>query len=41
MNIEVPDEVKNLHALAKMTSQIMINRQDVIIQMRNGTRCSG
>ena len=41
MNIKVPDELKNLHALTKMTSQIRINGQEVIIQMRNGTRCSG
>ena len=33
-------EVKNQRALAKRTSQIMINGQDVKIQMGSGTRCS-
>ena len=37
MNIKVPHEVKNQHSLAKRTSQIMKNGQDVNIQMRNGT----
>ena len=41
MNIEVPHEVKNQGALAKRTSQILKNGQDVIIQMGSGTRCSG
>ena len=33
----VPHEVKNQRALAKRTSQIMINGEDVNIQMRCGT----
>ena len=33
----VPHEVKNQRALAKRTSQIMINGEDVNIQMRSGT----
>ena len=32
MNIQVPHEVKNQHATAKRTSQIMKYGQDVIIQ---------
>ena len=39
MNILVPHEVKNQRALAKRTSQIMINGQDVNIRKRSGTRC--
>ena len=38
--MQVPHEVKNHHALAKRTSQIMQNGQDVTIQMRSGSRCS-
>ena len=30
--------IKNQRALAKMTSQIMLNGLDVNIQMRSGTR---
>ena len=42
VNIQVPHDVKNQHALAlKRTSQIMINGQHVIISIGNGTRCSG
>ena len=33
----IPHEVKNQRALAKRTSQIMKNGQDVNIQMRSGT----
>ena len=40
MNIYVPHEVKNQRALAKRTSKIMKNEQDVNIQMRSGTSCS-
>ena len=44
---KVPHEVKNQRAIAKRTSQIMKNGQDVIIQMEgciiskmgSGTRC--
>ena len=36
MNTKVPHEVKNQHAIAKMTSQILKNGQDLlIIQMPN------
>ena len=40
LNIQVPHEVKNQLAVAKMTSQLMQNGQDVNIQMRSSTRCS-
>ena len=40
IDICVPLEVKNQRALAKMTSQIMYNGQNVNIQVRSGTRCS-
>ena len=38
MNIQDPREVKTQRLLAKMTSQIMRNGQDVIIQMESGTK---
>ena len=38
--INVPHEVKYQRAIAKRTSQMMLNGQDVNIQMRSGTRCS-
>ena len=37
VNIYVPHEVKNQRALAKRTSQILKNEQDVNTQMRSGT----
>ena len=40
INIKVPHEVKNRRALAKRTSQIMKNGQDVKLQVRSGTKCS-
>ena len=40
ININVPHEVKYQRAIAKRTSQMMENGQDINIQMRSGTRCS-
>ena len=41
MNIYVTHEVNNQSALiAKRTSQILKNGQDINIQMKSGTRCS-
>ena len=37
MNIQVPHEVENQRALAKMTSEIMKNGHDMIIHMGCGT----
>ena len=36
----VPHQVKNQRSIAKRTSQLMKNGQDVNIRLRSGTRCS-
>ena len=41
MNIQVPPEVRNQRAIAKMTSQITKNGHDVNIQTGSGNMCSG
>ena len=40
INIYVSHEVKYHRAIAKRTSHMMLNGQDVNIIMRSGTRCS-
>ena len=40
INIQIPHEVKNQRAICKRASLIVKNKQDVIIQVGSGTRCT-